>query len=162
MRIRQTLPALIGGDIVLSKKPADLEAQPRNLPTESSGAQAVPVFEQVHLQRAEKLPVFGRAVQLFYDDKKNFRGFDAHVVDPKLLKVEGLDGPQAEQIVREQLGFMAAASKRLTSSRPGIFLVDDAPERGRLAFEVSVQGGDQQQSIKVYVDSNTRSILDIR
>ena len=94
-------------------------------------------------------------------------GYTSKTISPDKLKVTGLNSDlqpdQAIEIVEDQLGFnFSESNKDTTAPMKGIYLVGDNPEKGRKAFEISVPAGKSQDTIKVYLDIETRTILDIK
>lgn len=151
--INGPLKPLIGQDVTLAAK------KTRVSPTHASRQ-----YQQVKRVDDEILPVFGADVTLYYSSKTGpLRAVTSHAWPSERLKVAGgsggLDEEKAKQIVARAVG---TKPELVSVCQKGIYLVNDDPGKGRIAFKVCIKAGDKQEDIHVFLDGETGRILEIK
>lgn len=155
-RVKQDLKKAIGDDVKLQAK-----EDPKS---ESPNGQIVR-FEQVVRSGGKSLPVFGKEAALYYSTtgEPTFTGVTNGTVSAKALKVTGSPGTlgtgEAERLVAKQLKL---DPNEVGTGSEGVYLVGDNPKTARIAVQVPVHVDEHHPDIKVFVDSETREILEIK
>ncbi|MBX9628825.1 MAG: immune inhibitor A [Gemmataceae bacterium] len=152
--MKETIAPLVEGGLNFEPRPPGPNAPPGR-PRE---------FDQIYRRDGgPDLPVFGCEAVLHYDpERKVLAAVTARTVRRENLRVTGggeLGKAAAEEFVRSvlQVGTSAVAG-----SREGVYLVGGDPARGRIAYEVTVRAGDQQNDIQIYLDRETKKILEVK
>lgn len=155
-RITQELQDVIGKGIQLESKAK---------PALKSSSGTVAQFEQVVQSDHKPLPVFGTETALYYSKKavSKLIAITNKTVSAEALKVAGVAGElsvnDAKAIVAEQL---KVDLQLLRDGIEGVYLVGDNPKNARVAVMVPVKVDEHHEDINVFVDSETKEILDIK
>jgi M6 family metalloprotease-like protein len=155
-RVKQDLQKVIGVGIKLQQKESPISQSPDG---------SVVRFEQVVQSGGKSLPVFGKETALYYSTapKPTFTAVTNGTVSASALKVTGAPGElspkEAEEIVSKELRL---DPDEVGEGGEGVYLVGDNPKNGRVAVEVPVHVDEHHADIKVFVDSQTKEILEIK
>lgn len=110
------------------------------------------------------LPVFGMESTVYYGhDAQQLVALESRSVPQESLQVSGavsLSTDAAAAVVNDLLGPERVEPSELTT-RPGIFVVDGRPDAGRVTYRVQVPAGAGRVPIDVYVDGETRQVLQV-
>jgi M6 family metalloprotease-like protein len=122
-----------------------------------------PTFEQIVDVGGKTVPLFEKEAVLSYDRARKLTAVTSDSVPPSKLHIGGRVGAlvkeEAKQIVLKALG---VPWSKLTEAREVVFLVDDDPQQGRVAFDVAVAVGEGQADLHVLLDGETHEILSIQ
>jgi M6 family metalloprotease-like protein len=142
-----------------------VELKPKEKPTAESSTGTVAKFQQVIKSDQKALPIFGTEAALYYSKGANpkLTAITNKTVDAKELTVTGAAGElptsEAKAIVSDQL---KVDPKLLREGTEGVYVVGDNPKNARVAVLVPVRVDDKHEDIKVFVDSQTKEILEIK
>jgi M6 family metalloprotease-like protein len=123
-------------------------------------------FQQLYTVDGVSLPIFSKTVSVYYDKEGYLSAVTAQTVKPGELKVAGKPGAlswnDARAVAATQLALPDERAKHLRDGGEGILLVKDDPAAARVARKIELPVGPAQESVVIYVDAATRSVLEIR
>jgi hypothetical protein len=143
----------------------NVELKPKDEPTTESPTGTVARFEQVVKADNKALPIFGSETELYYSKEATpkLTAITNKTVSVAGLVVKGVAGElsigDAKTIVAKELKVDA---QLLKDGKEGIYLVGDNSKNARVSVLIPVRVDDHHEDIKVYVDSQTKQILDIK
>jgi hypothetical protein len=125
----------------------------------AAGTGTIRRYQQVKSLGGEQLPVFDKEVNLYYDKGSRLTALTSDLVGS--LTVGGQSGDlTAEQAKALAANAIGVSEKLVRDAQPGLYLINDDPRQARVSFEVRVRSG--EQDVRVFVDNETRKVLDIK
>lgn len=163
LRLDADLKSLIGDNIEWISRPAGDSVT--NSSTRSNTGSVAEKYWQTTVFKGRTLPVFDTETTLFFTDGK-LKTVKSHTFGPETLRVSGkaagFNLTQAKAIVADQLGLFEKTVGTITECREGVFLPDENPSKARIAYRVCIPAGEGHVPIHVFIDSETREVLQVK
>jgi M6 family metalloprotease-like protein len=154
-RVRTDLKPVLGDGVVLKAWPSQ----------EYKSTNAIVRFHQVIERNGIELPVFETQTDLYYTNggAAKLTAVVNRSISTNGLEISGTPGAlsidQARKIVMDTLRLDPTSLK---AGREGVYLIGGDPKRARIAVTIPVAIDTNHQDLRIYIDSTSREILEIK